>query len=48
MRTILSLLIVFILIRLFFPELGSTVQHVLELALGALERLLSSAAAQLP
>ena len=48
LRTILLLLVVFILIRLFFPELGTTVQHVLALFLSLVERMLAAVAGRLP
>jgi hypothetical protein len=47
-RTIVLVLVVFILIRWFFPALGELVQHVLELSLSLIEQLLSAAAGALP
>lgn len=48
LKSILTLLAIFLLIKLFFPELASAVQHVLGLMLGLLERLLNAAAGQIP
>ena len=48
LRTIVLLLVVFILIRWFFPDLGDSVQHVLELMLAVLQKLLEAASGNLP